>query len=57
MKTFRTIQVAAAAVGLLTAVALADNSHATHNELIAGAVLAVASIVNAVGYYLNGHKA
>ena len=53
MKTYRNIQIVASAVGLLIALRCMDSLTPTGNELLAGCMLAVISIIGLIGLHIR----
>ena len=57
MKTYRRIQILASAIGLLIAMRCMDSLAPTGNELLAGCMLAVTSIVGLLGLQVRAEAA
>lgn len=57
MKTYKKIQILASAIGLFVALRCMDSLAPTGNELLAGCMLAVTSIVGLLGLHVRTEAA
>lgn len=57
MKTYKKIQILASAIGLLVAVRCMDSLTPTSNELLAGTMLTITSIVGLMGLHVRTEAA